>query len=159
MPRSINWTQTDIPFNSLVFRWHSGPGLRPHAFAPPNGWEGCGTKLPACSACRGCGSISSFESTGSAGDADRWGFLFNSYFFLIYPDCWGDYRSDRWSMMWTFVFFFLSVQKLNSPLSGMWSWMRRSRCSPQRSSSPRPVRKVRKLFLTLITADGSWLLL
>lgn len=39
---------------------------------------------------------------------------------------------------------FMSSQRRNSATSGTWSWMRRSRFSPQRSSSPRPTKKVRQ---------------
>ena len=68
-------------------RWHSGTGLGPLAFAPPNGGQGSGPKLPACFACRGCGSFCSFESTGSAGDTDRWGSRFYNLSITVGEGC------------------------------------------------------------------------
>lgn len=89
------------------FRWHTVPGLRLYAFAPSNSGKSCGTKFPACLACRRGGSFCSFESTGNVRYTTRWGCTFWSHFNFL-PMFW------RAPWMWKFLHFVSTESKFSS---------------------------------------------
>lgn len=101
----LNSTLTPVLYSLYWFycRRHSGPSLNLHAIAPPNIGEGGGTKLPACSACRRRGDFCSFESTGTGGDTDGWGWHLNKSLFLTYGDCWRTRSIQGWDLVCLFV--------------------------------------------------------